>query len=230
MRKIIKRAVKRALFAAGYKLVPIELADLVALQMLSKRDFFFVQIGANDGITNDPIHEFVINHNWRGILVEPDPIPFAKLVANYEGKPGLIFENCAVANETGARILYVMEDNPTLPAWTSGMGSLDRSVLLRHNIPNVVNFIREKSVKCITLDELFLRHNVKAIDLLQIDAEGYDYEILMMFNLSRWKPSIIHYEDKHIPTRERAALMDVLIAHGYKVRSNGIDTLAHRHQ
>jgi FkbM family methyltransferase len=140
-----------------------------------------------------------------------------------------MLENCAIAKESGTRVLYTMADDPSLPSWSSNMSSFDRRVLLKHapEIPNIKKFIRKRSVRCITLDDLFGRYNVRHIDLLQIDAEGYDYDILMMLDFTKWKPVIINYESKHFPARKQVKLMNTLTAHGYKVRSDGHDTLAH---
>ena len=38
--------------------------------MLRKRDVFLVQIGANDGITIDPLYKFVTEYAWRGVLLD----------------------------------------------------------------------------------------------------------------------------------------------------------------
>ena len=32
-----------------------------------------IQIGANDGITHDPIHKFIKRDKWNGVLLEPQP-------------------------------------------------------------------------------------------------------------------------------------------------------------
>ena len=47
-------------------------------------------------------------------------------------------------------------------------------------------------------DTLLDRHHVKKIDLLQIDVEGYDYELLKSFNFERIKPQLIRYEHRHL--------------------------------
>ena len=47
-------------------------------------DFFFVQIGANDGINHDPLHEYVTKYNLSGLVVEPQPDVFELLRKNYE--------------------------------------------------------------------------------------------------------------------------------------------------
>ena len=41
--------------------------------------FYFLDIGANDGVTNDPIFPFIEERGWRGLAVEPDPEPAPKL-------------------------------------------------------------------------------------------------------------------------------------------------------
>ena len=42
-------------------------------------NFFFIEIGAHDGIYVDPIHRFIVKHKWKGILVEPIPYLFELL-------------------------------------------------------------------------------------------------------------------------------------------------------
>ena len=44
-----------------------------------KDDFFFIQVGANDGVMCDPIRQFIVKHSWGCILVEPVPDYFELL-------------------------------------------------------------------------------------------------------------------------------------------------------
>ena len=41
------------------------------------------------------------------------------------------------------------------------------------------------------------KHRVSRVDLLQVDCEGYEYEILKMFDLQRFNPSLVNYESVH---------------------------------
>ena len=45
------------------------LANLIETNLVD--DFFFLQIGANDGISFDPIYHLVTNFKLRGICLEP---------------------------------------------------------------------------------------------------------------------------------------------------------------
>ena len=46
-------------------------------------DFFFIQVGSSDGITNDPIHDYIVKYKWKGILVEPVEYLFNRLLRTY---------------------------------------------------------------------------------------------------------------------------------------------------
>ena len=44
-------------------------------------NFTVVQVGANDGKTQDPVHPLIMRGGWSGILVEPIPNLFGRLSA-----------------------------------------------------------------------------------------------------------------------------------------------------
>jgi hypothetical protein len=48
---------------------------LAAHLMLTTPEPYFIGIGANDGVTHDPLYPFVRDFRWRGIIVEPIPEP-----------------------------------------------------------------------------------------------------------------------------------------------------------
>lgn len=55
----------------------------------------------------DPLHSYVQRFGWRGILVEPQPDVFARLVENYRDQADrLIFENVAIAPRDRQVVLY----------------------------------------------------------------------------------------------------------------------------
>jgi FkbM family methyltransferase len=193
-------------------------------------DFFFVQVGANDGIKDDPIRKFILATKWRGLLIEPIPAYFQNLVRNYSGHADrLIFENCAISDHEGHQTMFRIKDGAAgLPAWATGLASFDRAVLqkVEASIPNLNDLIIEDKVRCSTLESLLLKHNRSRIDLLQVDAEGYDYDIIRAIDLNVMRPRIVHYESKHITQRKQKELINKLVSSGYKVSTDGHDTLA----
>jgi FkbM family methyltransferase len=204
---------------------------VVAHRMAQQSEFFFVQIGPFDGRAGDPIHPFVTTYGWRGILVEPQKRYFSRLKSTYRDQPNLVFRNVAIGSRREQRTLYkIKEDVPGLPAWTPQAASFDRATLLSHRdvIPNLEELIETEEVECITLDDLLSEAPVDHIDLLQIDVEGYDHEIIRMLDLARYVPSIIRFEHKHLRREDYEATIRRLVEHGYRVASEGPDTLAYR--
>lgn len=59
---------------------------LVTEELQKNANFFFRQIGANDGVLGDPLHDSVLRHKLTGLLVEPLPNLCERLKANYAGQ------------------------------------------------------------------------------------------------------------------------------------------------
>jgi hypothetical protein len=53
-------------------------------------------------------------------------------------------------------------------------------------------------VKCTTLNKLFQKYNLNKIDVLFIDAEGFDLEIIKSINYEKYDVRNILYEYRHI--------------------------------
>ncbi len=178
--------------------------------------FFFVQVGANDGVTDDDIRPFVLEHNWRGLLVEPLPDVFERLKRNYEGRDRLRFANCAITSAMGPVEFW---RHPTLPQ-CSGLG-------VRTRIQGRAQMQRVE-VSGVTFEALFEYYGVDRIDLLQIDTEGYDAEVIRLFPFERTTPLIIRYEHKHLVMDDRHVLEGRLKSLGYQLFWEKHDTVAYQ--
>lgn len=197
----------------------------------SARPLTFVQIGSNDGVIHDPIHEVVRTCGWRGVLVEPLPVYFRKLVANYAGVPNLVFENVAIGANNGTATMYSVDPRPGDPYWVELVSSFRKEVILSHGpvLADVGNRLVEAQVETITLPSLVSRHGLESIDLLHIDAEGYDFEILKQIDFSApWAPSYIMFEKEHFDSRSYKTAKRMLRAGGYRCIDMWPDALAFR--
>ncbi len=192
-------------------------------------DVFFVQIGASDGKSWDPLYEFVVANKWRGLLVEPLPDVFDQLKENYKDCPGLAFEKVAIAEQEGERVMYRVSQGViregVLPAWCGGIGSLspERNALGGRRISEeefrtIQKHVVKQSVTACTLGGLVERNSVKKIDILVIDAEGYDYRILRQLDFRRYQPSLIQIEYVNLSVAEQAAAVSLLKSQGYRLR------------
>src|SRR5262249_44625156 len=138
-----------------------------------KRSVYFVQVGANDGVKADPVHDLIVrNINWSGIFIEPIGSLFHRLKQNYECSDRFIFENIAIGTKKETRKFYYVSDSAALeprlnlPFYFDQLGSFDRNHIFKHFGDKIAPFIVEEEIECISLQEVLDRHQVAAIDLL----------------------------------------------------------------
>lgn len=244
----MKRHIKQLIAALGYEvrgtrmtprllrepqlLRELEFDDVVCRRMCEggNRELKFIQIGAFDGILEDPLRKYIDTHGWRGVLVEPQPGPAGRLRELYKGNDRVSVLEAAIAAEAGVRAFFAV-DSPEAPAWAGALASFDRSVILRHAgaLPGVERMIKETTVNCITFDRILDETMPGDVDLLQIDAEGSDAAILALFPFDRVRPAIVHWEVCHLSLRERESCFDRLAPYGYRFAPSGsLDNLAVR--
>ena len=183
-------------------------------------EIFFVQIGAFDGITNDPLYDLVRARKWRGILVEPQPDAFEKLKQNYAGQEGLVFENGAVGATDGELTLYTRTSGGTEVA------SSEKELVAKPG--HRADGIRALTVPCWTVRTLLERHDATSVDLLQIDAEGLDFEIIKAIDFDSVAPPIIRFEHTIISGSDFNACLAYLAERGYRFLLEDTDTIAYR--
>lgn len=203
----------------------------IIISFWTKKDpnFFFIQVGSGDGIKEDLIHSYVIKFHWRGILLEPVRYVFEGLVRNYKDERNLIFENIAISDTTSVRnFYYLKETSDPLPSWYDMLGSFLIDNVLKHkrSIPNIEKYIVVEKVRTITVEDLIKKHNVKKLDLLYIDAEGYDYEILKQLRFSNIKPRMILFEHKHLKEDDYRQSQKLLRKNNYFLIKLECDTFA----
>ncbi len=215
----------------GYKLIrthryPESTLDLMGLAIaceINKDDnFFFVQIGANDGISNDPLYQYVLDYSLSGLLVEPLPGVFKELVRNYRGYNQLRFENCAISDKDGETIVY-RPKGQVADGLEHQKTSLNPQYVKKHHW---VREIVEVRVFTLTFESLMRKHRIQNISLLQIDAEGYDFEILKQAFDTGVRPKILHFETSHLSSVNKRACRTFLVKHGYQYAETATDTLA----
>jgi FkbM family methyltransferase len=194
-----------------------EFDGLIARLSAATPDFLVIQIGACDGLMADPIRAWIQKNHWRGVLVEPQKLEFEKLKRTYRNElDRVVLENVAIADSEGIRTLYRVKDSELTADWKRGTASL------LHR-PDAERFTPEV-VQCITLETLLNRHQVSRIDLLQVDVEGYDFEIIKLIDFEKIRPRLIRYEHRHLRPGDKHACKALLARHGYQTLEMQFDT------
>jgi FkbM family methyltransferase len=145
-----------------------------------KRDGVFVEVGAYDGLRWS--HTIgLVEKNWRGLLVEPNPVTFKNLMNNLGYNTNLALVNCAIG-APGTLDLYLAHAISTTSketaetykecGWYSGNEN-------------------KVTVPSVPLDALLREvHVPREFDLLSVDTEGTELQVLETFEISYWLPKL----------------------------------------
>jgi FkbM family methyltransferase len=169
-------------------------------KIFNKKNGFFIELGANDGLFQSNTAFFEKEMEWHGILIEPSLKGYKQCKIN---RPNSICLNYAcVSNDYKDDYIYGdFEDN-------NAMGSIAGNRLNRKNIVKV---------KAITLEKILNDHCDTNIDFLSLDTEGYELEILKGLNLNKYRPKFILIE---VYTKDYDNIVNFLNLHNYKLHSN----------
>ena len=182
-----------------------------------------IQIGSNDGERFDSLNKFIKKYNPSSILVEPIKKDFDDLKKNYKGYNNIFFENSAISvNKEITSLFKVNEDKLKFYGdHINGITSFDISHLLKHGVSK--SHIKRVEVNSLSIDDLLKKYSLDQLDLLMIDAEGYDGKIVIDFLLySSLRPLII-FEYIHIDNKIFKRLLNLLISkkfHYFKINEN----------
>lgn len=182
----------------------------------------FVQVGANDGLYGDPLRPYVLSRGWTGILIEPQVDVYEQLKANYaECADRLVFENLAISNADKLTLyLPPAELGDKDEVYAKTIVSSDAKVIARQ-IGMDESSLRRVDVPAMTLDALFEKHKITQLDLLQIDAEGYDWDVLQTLDLTRFQPTLIQLETGHLHRNTLTKVAKHLNDAGYLIYYGG---------
>ena len=74
-------------------------------------------------------------------------------------------------------------------------------------------------MESVTVKELLNRSQIKQIDLLQIDAEGYDWIILRQFDFNLIRPRIVLFERTQLNKKDQDAARSMMQNAGYQEKA-----------
>jgi len=177
-----------------------------------------VQVGAFDGVIDDDLSDVLQNPSVQAALSEPQPGAFHRLSEKYAGQTRIQTFNAAMDRETQVRKFYGRIEGDTTVA------SFDRDHVRRQGIAE--QQLATYDVQCLSLDDVLERAGFEQVDLLQIDAEGYDFEILDSIDFAKHRPAILRFEFCHYSSREVDACVDRLAGFGYQFVNERKDLIA----
>jgi FkbM family methyltransferase len=208
--------------------ITLDPLDLV-LDTFASRDksVTIMQVGACDGIMRDPVSLQVAKDSTRAILIEPNPYAFARLQDLHADRPNVTLIQAAIGEKDGEAHLYRVrktEKEDSAVDLTLGIASFYKEHLERHGKKD--NEIERITVPCRSLSSLVAELGLTKIDLLQIDAEGFDAAVVRMALKLPVRPDCINFEHVHLAAQDRQPLFDLLQENGYLLGYDAWNILA----
>jgi FkbM family methyltransferase len=233
--KIARKILRHFLKKTGYELIekqqrlPPPTFDKVklvlALFSITQPDSTFVQIGAYDGQTVDPVNDYVLTGKMKCLMVEPIEASFQKLRSFYDGMPNVNLIQAAIGHSDGSAIMFkVKQASQSYSVPRGGLSSFDKAHLLRHKIKE--QDIEQVQVPCLTLKTLLAKFQLTKVNILQIDTEGFDAEIVKMALALEQTPDCINFENSNLSLESKTEIYDLLTKSGYVHSSDTYNSLA----
>jgi FkbM family methyltransferase len=167
-----------------------------------KRSGFFVDVGASDGIQWSNSYLLEKSFDWRGILVEPNPLHRDTLPANRSSRVHL---GCVGAT-TGEDVAFWCARDAELSGIARYAGQDDHTAARGDH--TVVQ------MKTISLNDVLRECAApEAIDYVSLDTEGSELEILSTFDFARFRVKLWTIEHNH--TANEARIDSLMHARGY---------------
>lgn len=237
----IKNIIKNLLDKKGYrvfKVGPYSLFDFESFlyrHLAVHKKFSFLQIGANDGVMNDPIYKFNMDNSSvvSGYVLEPLPDIFKKLSENYDSCPNIKAFNLAIHASESEMVLHRVKPShkDKVPEFANGIASFNKTHWEKTNLIPDINYMEEVIVKCTSFQNFIESNSINELDLLLVDTEGYDYEILMSIDFSLIKPRIIRFEhgvrNQLMSSNDFIKVCNHLNSFGYQIIAESYDATAY---
>jgi FkbM family methyltransferase len=172
----------------------------IAFRLLNSDGHVMLDVGAHHGWSLAPFAE----HGWEVHAFEPDPDNRAALSDKYGGTDNVTIVPAAVSDQVGSLTLYTSEES-------NGISSL---------APFTKGHEATTRVDVITLGDYMTEHDIRHVDFLKVDVEGFERNVLAGYD---WAvdPRVIEleFEDaKTVPLGYKwQDLADDLVARGYAV-------------
>jgi FkbM family methyltransferase len=150
--------------------------DLKLRDYVTNRGGFFVEAGANDGVSQSNTLFFEKHSGWSGLLIEPVQYLAAQCQIN---RP-----NCTTVN---AALVPFDFGKDEIEMWTCGLmsfveGAFKTEAETDTHLANSQVVAQPKPLKCIvparSLSEILDEYGISKVDLLSLDVEGFEAQAL----------------------------------------------------
>lgn len=140
---------------------------------------FYIDFGAYEPVEHSVTKHFY-DSGWRGVNIEPNPSPFARLEA---ARPRDANLNIGLSDAEGVLTIY----EAPASCW-----SVDQDILTGWFGADPRE-IRAREIPVLTLAQVCERHVPRGctVDFLKVDVEGHEREVVAGGDWNRWRPRVV---------------------------------------
>lgn len=180
----------------------LEALDKKLSPFLPQKNGYFVELGANNGLSQSNTKHFELFHGWRGVLVEPYQANFDLIAKNRSRRTRAFHAACVSFAYEKPEVDLVFANLMTtpvgletdLPDTLGHVASGERHLLVNQKIHGFKAPAR-------TLNSLLDEADAPSrIDLLSLDVEGSEIEVLKGLDHSRFRFDYIVVECRDLGT------------------------------
>lgn len=163
---------------------------LVRFVLEDKREGFFVEFGATDGVSLSNTLSLEQRLGWRGILAEPGRCWREALRRN---RRAILDERC-VWSETGSRVVFNETPEGEFSTVDAYSGRDSHAERRRGG--------SRYEVETVSLNDLLACHHApNQVDYLSVDTEGSELRILRAFDFEKYRVDVLTIEHNYSPER-----------------------------
>lgn len=186
--------------------------DMILRHLLGsdKMQGFYVDVGAFHPTLFSNTYFFYLN-GWRGINVEARP--GSKMLFD-KVRPRDVNLEVGISGERGTMTYYFIGDD-------SPMNSFSPEFL--RDIKMLDQVKKEISIPTVPLADVLERHvpDGQAIDFMNVDVEGRDFEVLESNDWKRFRPRFIVVEDEGLDPSQ-SQIVKMMSGHGYELCARNV--------
>jgi FkbM family methyltransferase len=139
-----------------------------------KKDGFFIELGAVDGLEFTNTKFFEDELGWSGILIEPQTNMFDMIAIN---RPKCKAYNFAITDKEGP--LTMLVNNNTNPV-AAAVSSLENNIVPAFQ--NRFGLTQKILVNTAKFSDILKENNITKVDFMSLDVEGSEYDVLMTWD------------------------------------------------
>ena len=193
----LSRLQQKAVSQLGQDLWVLEQTDY-------KRNGFFVEFGATDGVLLSNTWLLEREFGWKGICAEPNPDFFEQLKKNR----ACDVSDAYIGGLTGATVEFILSD---AYGGSSEYAADDQHAAKREAYRQAGKVM---TLVAVSLNDFLEQHGApRDIDYISIDTEGSEYEILSTFPFHQWRVRLFTVE--HNFTDRRQDIRRLMEKNGY---------------